>query len=119
MKKTRRPRLTARQRTLLTSARDTIRNQPWSYDQTTYGTGRVACATPGCIAGHIVSSDDDLRKQLAAILAVDDSDERSLKEQTWEAIERVAVGALDTESNPELFRSGWPTEWRRTLKVFG
>ena len=54
--------LTERQRTLLTRARDAIRKRPDSNDQLTYGMGSISCATPGCVAGHIVADNAELRE---------------------------------------------------------
>ena len=53
--------LTAGQRDLLTRARNSIRDNPGTYDQTTYGRTWISCATPACVAGHITGCSSKLR----------------------------------------------------------
>lgn len=60
----RRKKPTAEQERLLTNALDAIRQSPETYDQLTYGLGSISCNTPGCVAGHIIADNAELRNEL-------------------------------------------------------
>ena len=105
--------LTAEQRTLLTKARDRIQATPKSYDQRSYGTGSSDRRTPGCVAGHIVADNAELRERLAeTIEETDVTDERGL-EYVEAEIHEIATSALGTTNYPVLFNKQWPVAWLR------
>ena len=103
--------LTERQRTLLTNARDAIRKMPESYDQMTYGSGTIDCRTPGCVAGHIVADNTELREKLMATLDRKDVTDDAGREYAAAAIHGIATAALGTPDYPVLFHSEWPVAW--------
>ena len=109
--KTSKKELTTQQRTLLTNARDAIRRTPENYDQLTYGVGSISCRTPGCVAGHIIANDAELRDKLAETLAEKNVTNEAGREYAAKAIHEIATAALGTRSYPLLFQSEWPVAW--------
>ena len=107
--------LTERQRALLTSARDAIRNDPERYNQLTYGPApeTSSCGTPRCLAGHMVVNDPELTKELNQELQETRLTERRRREGVGGAIHKVARNALGLEGSrhPVLFRGEWPVAW--------
>ena len=105
--------VTARQRELLEQARESIAASPDDYDQATFGTGEPTCHTPACIAGHLVAADPELEQKLKKRLADIDTTTEEGREQAASEICQVAAEGLElSRTNPNLFCSLWPAEWR-------
>ena len=111
--------LTERQRTLLTNARDTIREMPESYNQLTYGIGSIDGRRPGSVAGHVVAANPELRKSLAETLAGKNLTDQAGREYAGAAIHGIAAAALGTPDYPVLFQSQWPRAWLGTKTRVG
>ena len=98
--------LTPRQRELLSQALASISNQPDSYEQMKYGTGRIDCNSPACVAGHIVAADRQCRNALSEALKT-----QLLPDCEWQHIRRIAREGLNLDNSPAVFASWWPTDW--------
>ena len=106
----RRKKPTAEQERLLTNALDAIRQSPETYDQLTYGLGSISCNTPGCVAGHIIADNAELRNELKRKL---DGEDLTLDAEykIGTAIHEIATKALGGFGDPLLFLSDWPVAW--------
>ena len=114
--------LTARQRELLTGARDSIARSPTMFDQQNFMTGPDE-EIPLPVEGHIVTSDPECMKELKPELEriYNDHDYQNHRgglgcaEAAGHEMSEIAERALDCKQFPLLFRCLWPTEWFRAV----
>ena len=108
--------LTARQRQLLSQARDAIAREPSSYDQQTFGMGAASCGSPACVAGHMVTLDPECAAELAKrVKTLDRSQGETESIEEWQAtVYTIADEALGTRPLV-LFATEWPASWFRAV----
>ena len=104
--------LTPRQTQLLRQARNLIERNPAKYNQTSFGIGAVDCATPGCIAAHIVAAEPALARQAGLDLGEMDANSAADREVAGDYISKMAQRALGVSRRPQLFYSEWPATWQ-------
>ena len=92
--------VTSEQRRLLQATREHIEKHPETYLQTCWGDGRPNCRTLGCVAGHMVAANPELRAEVDSCRAAGSS-----------AVLVVATEALGLPGTPPLFGITWPEAW--------